>query len=374
MTTSPPPVPAPKVTATPAFGSTNLSPSAPISIAVTNGTIKMLTLTNPAGKKVVGELAADGKSWKLGEVLGYGKTYTATGTVVDAAGKTSPIKGTFGTLPVSDAVESTISPGDGQVRGIAQPVMITFPVKPQDRALVEKNLTITTTPKVEGSWGWVHHNVVDGPDTGWGVDWRPKDYWPAGTKVHVEAHLYGLKLADGKYGAQDLTVNFTIGRAQVTYADANAHEITVKQGCTHANDPSSCTSDVATYPASFGSASNDNNVTRTGIHVIDDKFETKRMIATPPARYDVVEKWAVRISTNGEFIHENPNTVGDQGNTNVSNGCINLSPENAPKYFESSIEGDPVEVTGTRINLSEADGDIFDWAIPWSDWQKLSAR
>jgi len=81
----------------------------------------------------------------------------------------------------------------------------------------------------------------------------------------------------------------------------------------------------------------------------------------------------VRISDNGEFIHENPNTVADQGVDNVSHGCINLSPANAEAYFDSALVGDPVEITGTSVQLSARDGDLFDYTVPWSEWQNLSA-
>ena len=37
----------------------------------------------------------------------------------------------------------------------------------------------------------------------------------------------------------------------------------------------------------------------------------------------------MRISDNGEFIHQNPDTVDVQGVDNVSHGCINLSPQSA---------------------------------------------
>ena len=60
----------------------------------------------------------------------------------------------------------------------------------------------------------------------------------------------------------------------------------------------------------------------------------------------------MRISDNGEFIHQNQDTVGDQGVDNVSHGCINLSAESAQAYFQSAIYGDPVEVTGTSVQLS----------------------
>jgi len=81
----------------------------------------------------------------------------------------------------------------------------------------------------------------------------------------------------------------------------------------------------------------------------------------------------VRISNNGEFIHANPASSGAQGNTNVTNGCINLSTGDAQQYFNSAIYGDPVEVTGTSIELSYADGDLWDWAISWDDWVAMSA-
>ncbi len=32
-----------------------------------------------------------------------------------------------------------------------------------------------------------------------------------------------------------------------------------------------------------------------------------------------------------------------------------------------------MEVTGTRIALSEADGDIYDWIYDWETWQGMSA-
>jgi hypothetical protein len=58
---------------------------------------------------------------------------------------------------------------------------------------------------------------------------------------------------------------------------------------------------------------------------------------------------------------------------NVSHGCINLSAASAEAYFNTAIYGDPVEVTGTSVPLSKADGDIYDWAYSWDEWKALSA-
>ena len=102
------------------------------------------------------------------------------------------------------------------------------------------------------------------------------------------------------------------------------------------------------FPCSYGEGDLDRNVTRSGIHVVTEKYEDFYM-TNPAAGYaNVHERFAVRISNNGEFIHANPASSGAQGNTNVTNGCINLSTDDAQQYFNSAIYGDPVEVTGTR--------------------------
>jgi lipoprotein-anchoring transpeptidase ErfK/SrfK len=358
------------VTASPAFGSANLSPVAPIKITVANGTLASLAMTNAEGKTVTGTLSKDKTSWTPSEVLGYGKTYTVSGTADGAAGDIA-IKGTYTTVTPSDEVTTSISPGDGAEVGIAQPVIVNFGYKVSDPAAVMAAMKITTTPQVEGAWAWVQHDGQDYPS----LDWRPKDYWPAGTKVHVESNIYGIPFADDLYGGDDKTVDFTIGRAQVVYADATKYNIVVKRGCTKMNDPGSCTSTVATYDGSYGSGDeigDPNRVTRSGIHVVVDMQPTVLMSNPAYGYTNSKEYWAVRISDNGEFIHENPNTVGDQGNTNVSHGCINLSPESAEAYYDSAMIGDPVEVTGTSVQLSKADGDLYDWTIPWADWTKMT--
>ena len=171
----------------------------------------------------------------------------------------------------------------------------------------------------------------------------------------VDAKLYGVKFGDGAYGAEDISLNFAIGRRQVVKADASSHRIQVitDEGV------------IMDFPCSYGEGDLPRNITRSGVHVVSEKYEDFYM-SNPAAGYsNVHERFAVRISNNGEFIHCNPNSIGAQGNTNVTNGCINLNLENAQQYFNSAIYGDPVEVTGTSIELSYADGDIWDWAVPW---------
>jgi lipoprotein-anchoring transpeptidase ErfK/SrfK len=132
---------------------------------------------------------------------------------------------------------------------------------------------------------------------------------------------------------------------------------------------------VASYPASYGRGDNTgdpNLITRSGTHIVSDFYETKLMSNPAYGYTNVPEKWAVRISDNGEFIHANPASSGAQGNSNVTHGCVNLSLSDAHDYYNSAIWGDPVEVTGTSITLGPDDGDFYDWAMSWDQWQALS--
>ncbi|MET0866433.1 MAG: Ig-like domain-containing protein [Nakamurella sp.] len=352
--------PVASIAATPALGAVDLSPVEPISFTVDKGTIDDVTLTNPEGKVVVATIAPDRKSWSVGEVLGFGKTYTLAGTATGTDGKQIPITGTYTTVSTDTQTRNTVNPADGAVVGVAAPISVSFGVEPEDRALIEKNVSITTTPAVEGAWAWVKHD-----DGRWAMDYRTKDYWPAGTVVHVDAKLYGLRFNATSYGASDITSDFTIGRNQVVIADVNSHDLIVQQnGQT-----------VASYPASFGRGSENGDpelVTRSGVHVVTEKAEEYLMNNPRYGYTNSLQRWTVRISNNGEFIHANPDSAGAQGNSNVTHGCVNLSTADAQAYYNSAIWGDPVEVSGTNVNLSSMDGDIYIWGMTWDEWKAMS--
>jgi lipoprotein-anchoring transpeptidase ErfK/SrfK len=337
-----------------------MAPSQPVTVSVAQGVIDTLAMTGPDGAAVAGTVSADRTSWTLGQHLAFGAAYTVTGTATGTDGRQVPITGTFGTAGTDTAIRNTVYPGDGAEVGVAAPVIVNFGVEPVDKAAVATRVTLTSTPAVEGAWAWIRHD-----DGRWGLDYRSRDYWPAGTQIHVSAQLYGVQLAPGAYGAADITSDFTIGRNQVVLADANSHNLVVQQdGVT-----------VASYDASYGSGDDigdPNRVTRSGTHIVMGK-EENTLMSNPAYGYsNVPEKWAVRISDNGEFIHQNQYTVADQGVVNVSHGCVNLSAADAQAYFQTAIYGDPVVVTGTSVQLSPADGDIYDWAIPWSEWVTLA--
>lgn len=352
---------APSLTYTPHNDASDVLPTSPVRVEVRDGWFQRVSLTNSDGKAVAGAMNRERTAFTVAEPLGYGVEYKWSGSVVGRDGKALPVGGTFSTINPTTTVNGQFQLADGQVVGVAVPVIIQFDaaIAEEHRATVEKALKVTTDPPVEGGWAWLPDEVG-----GSRVHYRTKEYYPADTKVTVDAKLYGVKFGEDAYGGQDISLNFSIGRRQVVKAEASSHRIQVLDGGGAV---------IMDFPCSYGEGDLPRNITRSGIHVVSEKYADFYM-SNPAAGYsNVHERFAVRISNNGEFIHCNPNSIGAQGNTNVTNGCINLNLENAQQYFNSAIYGDPVEVSGTSIELSYADGDIWDWAVSWDEWVAMSA-
>jgi lipoprotein-anchoring transpeptidase ErfK/SrfK len=342
------------VTMTPAGGAEGVSPAGPFTVAVTDGKLKSVALTNPEGKQVAGALAADGTSWLASEPLGFGKTYTWSGTAADHDGKEAPITGSFTTVTPARKISGSFNVGDDQTYGVAMPVAIEFSAPVTDKASVQKALKINTSVPTEGAWAWLSDTQVH---------WRPKEYWKPGTVVDVAAPLYGVPHGDGAYGNQDVTVHFTIGRALIATADTQTHRFVVtKDG-----------QQIFDFPASYGLEDDPGRVTKSGIHVVISKSTEVSMTNERYNYRDIKVPWGVQISYNGEYVHGYEGSRAQQGNTNVSHGCANLAPENAEQYYNEVIPGDPVNVTGSTIPLSEADRTYYDWSLDWSAWVAKSA-
>ncbi|MFT4042156.1 MAG: L,D-transpeptidase [Gordonia sp. (in: high G+C Gram-positive bacteria)] len=57
--------------------------------------------------------------------------------------------------------------------------------------------------------------------------------------------------------------------------------------------------------------------------------------------------WATRMSSDGIFIHAAPWSVAQQGKSNVSHGCINVSTADGEWVYNTIPEGTPIVVRGT---------------------------
>jgi lipoprotein-anchoring transpeptidase ErfK/SrfK len=349
-----PVVPPATVTSQPAVGTSTASPAGIIATSVADGTITTVALTSSTGTVVTGQLSADKHTWTATEHLGYGKTYTWSGAALGADGRTVPIAGSFTTVTPARQVSGRLNVGDAQTYGIAMPVALTFSSPVSDEAAVERALTVTTSVPTVGSWAWLDNKTVH---------WRPQSYYQPGTQVTVNANLYGVAVAPGVYGKADVSVNFTIGRSQVVQANTQTHRMVVITNGVQTAD----------FPASFGLDSDPGRNTHSGTHVVLGRSQTVFMTSVKYHYTNLEVHWAVRISNNGEFVHAAPWSVGAQGRTNVSHGCVNLSNANAIAYYDNVLVGDPVEVTGSAVPLGPADGDYYDWTLTWAQWQAKSA-
>lgn len=347
-------LPKAKITAVPAVDAKDVPVTEPVKITVADGTLTEVAVTNPEGKPVAGQIAADKLSWTSSDVLGYGKTYTYAAKAVGPDNKTAELKGTFSTMNPAKQIRATINPIDNATVGVGMPISVKFDSPPKDRAAVQKALKVTTSGgDVEGSWGWLSATQVD---------WRPKVYWPANIKVTVTAKLYGVAYGEGAYGRADLSTNFTIGRNQVAKINTPDHRLVVYRNGVQA----------ASYPASNGKDADPELNTPNGTMIIMTK-EPVGDFSNPRYGYtNVKKKWSLRISNHGEYIHENNDNAANIGKANTSHGCTNLLEADAKAFFDSALIGDPVEVTGSKASMPTT-SDVNDWLFSWDKWKSMSA-
>jgi lipoprotein-anchoring transpeptidase ErfK/SrfK len=347
-----------------ADGTKDVSPAQPLEIAVSGGKLGDVTVAASDGAKVDGSLAPDPQQqgselWTPKDKLAYGATYTLTAKAKNTANRETQASSTFTTVTPSKVSTPSIGPLGGTTVGVGMPIRVYFDAPVADKAAVESHLKVTSSTPTDGAWSWMNAKEVH---------FRPSQYWPANTHITLDANLYGVNMGDGVWGEKNRSVSFDIGKKHVSVADAGAHTLTVYDGDQLAQ----------TYPMSAGSNA---NPTRNGAHVVTQSYRTITMDSSTfglavdaPGGYRADVEYAVRISNNGEFVHAAPWSVGQQGSSNVSHGCINLSTDRAAWFFSFSQPGDVVEVKNSvGPTLSAADGDIYDWAVPWDKWQAGSA-
>lgn len=347
-----PPPPVAVITTDPPDKAAGLSPLTPVTVSVARGKLGEVSVTNPQGAPVPGQLDPDGTRWKAAEPLAYGKTYTISANAIGDDNRSVSRTFTFSTIQPKTLTYPSINPLNGETVGVGMPLSIYFDEPIADRQAAEDAITVTTNPPVHGTFYWFSKKEVH---------WRPREYWQPGTKVTVEIRDYGKDFGNGVYGQEDRTSRFTIGDSFIARADGATHQMTVDiNGRT-----------VKTMPISMGSKE---FPSANGVHVVTERNATKVMdsttfgLALDAGGYQTKVQWATRISNGGEFVHAAPWSVAQQGHSNVSHGCINLSPENAKWFFDNAKKGDVVINTNTGgPDLKPWDG-FGDWQIPWDQW------
>jgi lipoprotein-anchoring transpeptidase ErfK/SrfK len=360
---------------TPAADLADVSVLDPVTVAAQDATLADVTVTNPDGKKVSGEWGAGHTSWHTTESLGYGKRYTVHATGADSSGQ--PLEQTSGFTTLKPAAQAMpyLRSNDSHLLkerttyGVGQPIVIYFDRKVPDKAAVQRLLTVTTDPPVEGVWNWISAQEVH---------YRPEKYWAPGTSVTVKAKLYGKDLGNGTFGQADVSASFKIGPSKIAIADANTKHMQVFIDGAMVRDIPVSLGKGGTVKGSNGQTIN--YWTNSGPHVVLEKTPTTHMTSASygltdkkdPNYYDEEVKLTVRISDTGEFVHLADWNIPQQGRTNTSHGCVNVGPANAQWFYDTFGPGDVVDVRNTPVNLSLTNG-LGDWGMSWSDWKKGSA-
>ncbi|MGZ5379502.1 MAG: L,D-transpeptidase [Mycobacterium sp.] len=347
----------PKMTASVKDGDVGVSVDSPVTVSAEDGVLGAVSMVNEDGSPVEGKLSKDGLQWAASEPLGYNKQYTLTAESLGLGGATTR-QMTFETHSPENLTMAYVVPSDGEVVGVGQPVAVQFDENIPNRLTAQQSIKITTNPPVEGAFYWLNNREVR---------WRPSAYWKPGTKVEVAVNTYGVDLGDGLFGQENITTHFSIGDEVISRVDDNTKTLTVTRNGEV----------IRTMPVSMGKNSTPTN---NGTYIVGDRRSHMVMdsstygVPTNSANgYRTEVDWATQISYSGIYVHAAPWSVGSQGYSNVSHGCINVSSSNGQWFYDNSKRGDVVEIVNTVGSTLPGTEGLGDWNIPWSQWKTGNA-
>ncbi|AFM18281.1 hypothetical protein Mycch_3546 [Mycolicibacterium chubuense NBB4] len=348
----------PKLTASVTDGAVGVSVDSPVTVTAESGVLGAVTMVNQSGKTIAGTLSDDGLTWSTAEPLGYNKRYTLTAESLGLGGVTSR-KMTFETHSPENLTMPYVLPNDGEVVGVGQPVAIRFDENIPNRLAAQRAITVKTTPSVEGAFYWLSNREVR---------WRPAEYWKPGTKVEVKVNAYGVDLGDGLFGQENVRTSFTVGDEVITTVDDTTKTLTVRRNGEV----------VKSMPVSMGKNSTPTN---NGTYIVGDRrthmimdSSTYGVPSNSPNGYRTEVDWATQISYSGIYVHAAPWSVGSQGYSNVSHGCINVSTSNGKWFHDNSKRGDVVEIVNSVGSTLPGTDGLGDWNIPWEQWKAGNAN
>lgn len=357
--TTSPAAPAVTISISPA-ASTPINPKTPVVVSASHGHLVSVHMTNAAGVEVTGDFSSDHSRWSSTEPLGYGKSYQVRASAAGATGATSSKSASLSVIdPSTQAYPSLIPPPGHTDVGVGQPIVVRFDHPVTDRLAAQRAMTVTTSPPQEGAWYWLSNTEVH---------YRPKVYWKAGTTIHLSIGVYGVDLGNGTYGQTDRQLTIKVHDSWVAKADGKSETMQIFHNGAL----------VKTMPISLGSPGFPSH---SGPHVISFKAKSYVMDSSTygvgpgqPGYYRETVYDDERISNDGEFVHSAPWSVGQQGSSNVSHGCVNLSPTNADWFFNHFGIGDVVEITNSGGPVLPVWDTYGDWTVPWSVWSAGNAN
>jgi len=340
-----------RVSITPAGGRPDTAPDRGIRVTAVGGTITSVTVRT-GGDAVTGRLNAAGTVWRSTWALNVSRHYTVTATAAGASGGPVTRTSSFRTFTPARTFSTRILEGYRQTYGVGMPIILYFSWPIANRAAVERALQVRTSKPVVGAWYW---------DTQCNLAavclyFRPRRYWPPHTRVSFTGHLNGVEGAPGVYGDHTLTQTFTIGSSLIVVASTARHYMNVyRDGKLFAH-----------WPISTGRPGDD---TPNGTYLTIEKSNPVDMVGPG---YNIEVPWSVRFTWSGDYLHDAYWSVGEQGFTNVSHGCVNMSPADAEIYYDMADPGDPVTITGSP-RAGVWDNGWTEWFLPWRRYLRGSA-
>ncbi|MEU2059782.1 Ig-like domain-containing protein [Streptomyces sp. NPDC013455] len=346
-------------------GSTGASINA-TGVKVSDGKLTDVKMTvSGSDQAVPGAISADGSTWKPKDQLERGTKYEINATAKDSEGRTAAANSIFTTVTSSNSFIGTYTPDDGATVGVGMPVSFTFDKSITDKKAVQSHIKVDSSSGQQVAGHWFGDRRLD---------FRPQEYWKAGSKVTMTIDLDGVQGAKGVYGVQKKTVSFTIGRSQVSTVDADTQTMTVvRDGKT-----------FKTVPISAGSPQ---HTTYNGQMVISEKFVQTRMNGSTVGfggEYDIPDvPHAMRLTTSGTFLHGNYwYNKGNPpfGRAGTSHGCVGLADvqgaqgdTTAKWFYDNSLIGDVVIVKNSPDTTVAPDNGLNGWNMSWSAWTSGSA-
>ena len=314
-----------------------------------------MQVTGPDGR-LAGQFTGDG--WTAASTLLPLAAYDLRAAGVTPDGQDITLSAQIMTVPADRVVHATITPGDGEVVGVGEPVVIYLDHRMRtiaQRRELQARLSVRSVPAVTGAWHWVSQTEVH---------YRPETYWPAGAHVTTLANFTRLHLSGTRtWGSGQHSSSYWIGSSLVSTVDVAAHTMTVRRNGAV----------LRVLPVSTG---RDKYPTKGGVHIVlekqaDQVFDSSTVgipTASPDGYFEHLP-WSVRISDGGAFVHANPGTVQFQGVSNVSHGCVNLSVADAEWYFHLAKRGDIVDVIHAAVGPVLYDPGMTDWNQSFERWR-----
>ena len=346
------------ISVSPGDGATQVLPGTPITVTASGGTLSKVDVTRADGDAVTGQMSPDGASWTSSGPLALKATYTVHASATNPDGQPTQVTTTLGTVVPTDTANYDLLPYGSDV-GVGMPVVVQFAglVDKDMQAQVEKRVSVTTTPKVNGAWGWLDARQLI---------WRPAKFWTPGTKVTVTANLAGLQTRPGVWTMRNASHSFTIGSSMISTVNIATHTLTVRRNGAI----------IRIIPVTTGKKGFE---TRDGIKVILSRepsvqmnSETTGLAKSNPEYYNIKVKYAMRLTWSGEYLHAAPWSVAEQGRANVSHGCTGMNDSNAQWLFDQSKIGDVVEYVGGSRALESYNGYTM-WNMSLAQWATHSA-